>query len=163
MTDRNMTPTLPHLCHEVSAASAGTIPDAELLDRFISTRDEAAFELLVYRHGPLVLGVCRRLLDRPADVEDVFQATFLVLVRRGHQIGKRSSVGSWLYKVAFRLALRVRAKTKKLASRERPLALLGHEPVFEAKDDLIWRDLRPILDAEVQRLPEAFRVPFILC
>src|SRR5689334_22333368 len=87
----------------------GAASDAVLLERFISRRDQAAFETLVRRHGPMVLGVCRRLLHHWHDVEDAFQATFLVLVRRAAAIRKQDSVCSWLYGVAYRTALRARA------------------------------------------------------
>src|SRR5262249_17414359 len=113
-------PALADLCRGVCGSSSVATQDSELLDRFLNHKDETAFELLVWRHGPLVLGVCRRLLDRPTDVEDAFQATFLMLVRRGHQIGKRGSVGSWLYKVAHRIALRARSRAAKRNSVERP-------------------------------------------
>src|SRR5262245_41153300 len=128
-------------------AEAEGLSDASLLARWCELRDEAAFELLLWRHGPLVLGVCRRLLDRTEDVEDVFQATFLVLVRKAGAIRKAVSVSSWLYKVAYRLALRVR--------RERnvgPVTAEMAEDLAESRpDDLLWRDLRPVLDEEVQR------------
>src|SRR5262245_26267035 len=82
--------------------------DGALLQRFVDRRDEAAFTALVQRHGPLVLGVCRRLLGQAQDAEDAFQATFLVLARRAASIRKREAVGSWLYGVAHRVALHAR-------------------------------------------------------
>src|ERR1700687_4785819 len=84
------------------------LTDVELLERFVAHRDEAAFEVLVWRHGPLVLGVCRHVLRHEQDAEDAFQATFLVLVRKARSIGKREAVGSWLYRVAYRVALRAK-------------------------------------------------------
>src|SRR5437867_4381288 len=83
--------------------------DQDLLDRFARHRDEAAFADLVRRHGPMVLGVCRRVLRHEQDAEDVFQAAFLVLVRKAESIRRQESVGGWLYRVAYRLALRARA------------------------------------------------------
>src|SRR2546428_12127472 len=80
--------------------------DGELLDRFCAAREEAAFGLLVQRHGPMVLAVCRRILHNLHDAEDAFQATFLVLVRKASSIRKRGSLGSWLHGVARRIALR---------------------------------------------------------
>src|SRR4051794_41509389 len=80
-------------------------PDGELLARFVATRDEASFEALVRRHGPMVLGVCRRLLGHH-DAEDVFQATFLVLARKAASVVKRESVGCWLHGVARHTAWR---------------------------------------------------------
>src|SRR5207248_9906803 len=96
------------LCRRLSAH--GGLPDAQLLDRWIAARDEAAFELLLRRHAPLVLGVCRRLLPHSQDVEDAFQATFLLLLRKAGSIRKRDALGSWLDTVAYRVALRARGQ-----------------------------------------------------
>ena len=84
------------------------LTDAELLQRFVAQRDEAAFEVLLWRHGPMVLQVCRRVLGQEQDIEDAFQATFLALVRKGAAIGRREAVAGWLYRVAYRVALRDR-------------------------------------------------------
>jgi DNA-directed RNA polymerase specialized sigma24 family protein len=83
-----------------------------LLARFVAWRDEAAFELLVWRHAPVALGVCRRLLDDPGDVEDSFQACFLILARRAGAVGRRGSVGGWLHTVARRAAPAARARVQ---------------------------------------------------
>jgi Sigma-70 region 2 len=91
------------------AGTAAGLDDGELLDRFIDRRDEAAFAALLARHGRLVWGACRRVLHEPADIEDAFQATFLVLARKGAALKKRRQLGTWLYKVAHRIALRARA------------------------------------------------------
>src|SRR5262249_6115735 len=88
----------------IGTRGAGGLADADLLQRWLAQRDEAAFELLLWRHGPMVLGLCRRLLGDAQDAEDALQATFLVLVRKAGSIGKRASLGSWLYKVASRVA-----------------------------------------------------------
>src|SRR5262249_29863998 len=85
------------------------LSDAELLERYARTADEAAFELLLWRHGPMVLGVCRRVLRRAEDAEDAFQATFLTLVRKAGSVRRAAAVGAWLYQVAYRLALRAPA------------------------------------------------------
>ena len=82
----------------------------QLLERYLDRRDEIAFEALVARHGPMVLGVCRRMLANPTDVDDAFQATFLVLVRRARQLGPRDAIGPWLHGVAIRVALRARSE-----------------------------------------------------
>ena len=96
------------LRHLRSGCGAGgfiqDLTDGEVLERFASQREEAAFSLLVQRHGPMVLAVCRRMLRDSHGVEDCFQATFLVLVRRAASICKKGSVGSWLYAVALRIA-----------------------------------------------------------
>src|SRR5262249_24569164 len=129
-------------------------------ERFVRRRDEAAFEALVWRHAPLVLGVCRRVLRHEQDAEDAFQATFLTLVRKARSIGRKQSVGSWLYKVAYRAAVQAKAAAGRRAAREKPWA---GEPAGEPSEDVIWRDLRPVLDEEVGRLPARYRVPFVLC
>jgi RNA polymerase sigma factor (sigma-70 family) len=137
------------------------LSDAQLIERFVARRDEAAFELLVWRHGTMVLNLCRRLLRQEQDAEDAFQATFLVLARKARSIGKRESCASWLYKVAFRVALAARTVLAVRAARERPCP--DELPAVEAPDDLAWRDLRPVLDEEVRRLPEKYRAAFVLC
>jgi RNA polymerase sigma factor (sigma-70 family) len=141
----------------VSEGSAG-LADGELLERVVGQHDEAAFEVLVWRHGAMVLSLCRRLLRREHDAEDAFQATFLVLLRKARTIGKRQALGSWLYKVAFRVALRLRDQQR--SRREQPEVDL---PAGDAMPEWIWRDLRPILDEEVHALPEKYRTPFVLC
>jgi RNA polymerase sigma factor (sigma-70 family) len=133
--------------------------DGALLARFCLARDEAAFEILVRRHGPLVWGVCTRLLGAGADAEDAFQATFLVLVRKAHGLRRPERLGPWLYGVARRVALRIRAA----AARRREQALEDAAMATGASPDLVWKDLRPVLDEEVGRLPEKYRMPFILC
>ncbi len=134
--------------------------DRQLLDDFTAQRDETAFDELVRRYGPMVLGVCRRILNASADVEDAFQATFLVLVRKAHRIKKRASVASWLYGVAYRTAARARSDLARRRFHEkRVLTMTAFEPVPEA----VWRDLRPILDEEVNHLPAKYREPLVLC
>jgi RNA polymerase sigma factor (sigma-70 family) len=148
------------LCRAAGPASAAGLGDAQLLERFVQARDEAAFEVLLWRHGPMVLGLCRRLLRRDADVEDAFQATFLTLVRKAGAISRRAALGSWLYKVAYRVALRARGHCARQARRERPLGeVAAPEPVHP----LVWQDLRPLLDEEIHRLPERYRAAFVLC
>src|SRR4051794_38891206 len=100
--------------------SVAGMTEGQLLERFVSRRDEAAFEALVARHGPMVLGVCRRVLSDPNDVEDAFQATFLVLVKKAGTLRRRDLLGNWLYGVAFRVATRSRADAARRFLRERP-------------------------------------------
>jgi RNA polymerase sigma factor (sigma-70 family) len=135
-------------------------PDADLLRRFIAGRDEAAFEALLRRHGPMVLAVCRRVLDNEADAEDAFQAVFLVLVRRAAAVGRHESVGSFLHGVALRTALRARTDLASRRQHERQAAAM---PGTEPTPDPVWHDLRPVLDEEVARLPGKYREPFRLC
>src|SRR5262245_51486201 len=109
MADRPLSDLLRHL-RRAAGPPAGVVSDADLLGRFADRRDEAAFEALVWRHGPLVLGVCRRLLGRGPDAEDAFQATFLALARKAAAVRRRAAVGPWLYTVARRAALRARGR-----------------------------------------------------
>jgi RNA polymerase sigma factor (sigma-70 family) len=151
---------LRHLRWRAGRELAGGLTDAELLRRFAGRRDEAAFEVLVWRHGPTVLGVCQRLLRHPQDAEDAFQATFLAFVRGAASIGRRDSVGSWLYRVAFRIGLKAKARAAQRARHgQRALESAADPPA----EDVIWRDLRPVLDEEVNRLPERYRRCVILC
>jgi RNA polymerase sigma factor (sigma-70 family) len=134
--------------------------DAQLLEGFILRRDAAAFELLLRRHGPMVLGVCRRLLGNEADAEDAFQATFLVLVRRAAQVVPREQVGNWLYGVAYRTALKARAMNGKRRARERQA---GARSAVAAGPLEHWPELQAILDQELERLPPKYRAPVVLC
>src|SRR5436305_14576538 len=111
MASGELQKTMAYLRRLADAGEAGALSDAELLDRFVRSRDEAAFEVLVWRHGPLVLGVCRRVLRNEADAEDAFQAAFLTLARKAHTVARHASVASWLHKVAFRIALKARTRS----------------------------------------------------
>jgi RNA polymerase sigma factor (sigma-70 family) len=143
--------------------SAGTT-DAQLLDRFVRQHDQAAFEALMCRHGPMVLGVCRRVLRHAQDAEDAFQAAFLQLARKAASVGKRGSVGGWLYTVAYYLALRAKDRAARRGRVEKPLT----EPPIDERgldpaDAAAWRDLRRVLDAALEEVPEKFRTAFVLC
>jgi RND family efflux transporter MFP subunit len=160
MARRTLNEVVRYLQHLTDAQNGSGLSDAELLERYVRQRDEAAFELLLWRHGVLVLNVCRRILNREADAEDAFQATFLAFVRKAPTILRRGSVASWLYKVAYRVALEARARARKTAARERP----GTELLtVQSETSSLWDDLRPILDEELHRLPERLRRPFVLC
>jgi RNA polymerase sigma factor (sigma-70 family) len=138
----------------------GEVPDAALLERFVTDHDEAAFETLVHRHGPMVLGVCRHLLLSTNDAEYAFQATFLVLVRKASAIKRRAQLASWLYGVAYRTALRARqTKTRRHAREKQGVEMIAEKPCCE---DLA-REMRPALHEELNRLPEKYRVPVVLC
>ncbi len=136
------------------------LSDGELLERFAAHRDEAAFALLVQRHGPMVQAVCRRVLHDAHGAEDCFQATFLVLVRRAASIREKGCVASWLYAVALHVASRARAQAAARRQRERRAANM---PRAEVLDELTWRELCSVLDEEVGRLPEKYRAPLVLC
>jgi RNA polymerase sigma factor (sigma-70 family) len=141
---------------------SASVTDAELLERFLSRRDEAAFELLVWRHSKTVLGVCRRVLRDEHEAEDAFQAAFIALACRATAIRKHASVGGWLYRVAYRVALDARARKARRVAGRQPLddpPTGVRDPVAEAEG----RELGELLDAEVNRLPEKYRVPFLRC
>ena len=140
--------------------AVGMLSDGQLLDRFVERREASAFEAIVERYGPLVWGVCRRVLRDHHDAEDAFQATFLVLARRAASVMPREKLGNWLYGVAFQTAMKARATRAKRRVRERP-AWEMTEP--EAVRDEHADELLSRLDREVARLPEKYRMPIILC
>jgi RNA polymerase sigma factor (sigma-70 family) len=149
---------LRRFLRSVPAAEDNT--DAHLLERFVARRDESAFETILQRHGPMVLGVCRRLLRHTEDAEDAFQATFLILARKAAGLRRRELLGPWLYGVATRTATRARVELAKRRAREQRVIPRASEP---PDDGPLWRDLRPVLDEEVGRLPERYRGAFVLC
>jgi RNA polymerase sigma factor (sigma-70 family) len=137
----------------------GAPTDGELLKRFLARRDEAAFAALVGRHGQMVLNVCYRVARNPHDAEDAFQATFLVLAQKAARVVPER-VGSWLCGVAYRTALQARGLRARRRSREMSLEDQP-EPTVEAEP--AWDDLRPVLDQELSRLPEKYRLVLVLC
>ena len=134
--------------------------DGQCLDCFLATGDQAAFAALVQRHGPMVLSVCRRVLPNLPDAEDAFQATFLVLARKAASIRKRGSLSSWLYGVAYRIARKAQEADMRRRAREKQVP---HIPQQSTLSDAAWRELRTILDQELDRLPEKYRAPLVLC
>lgn len=134
------------------------LSDAHLLECFLDRRDEAAFEALVRRHGPMVLGVCRRILGHSQEVDDAFQCTVLVFVQKAASIRSRASLGGWLYSVAYRTALQARAARARRREQETPMV-----DVPQAEPEPAWPDLLARLDRELSRLPEKYRVPVVLC
>jgi RNA polymerase sigma factor (sigma-70 family) len=151
---------LRHLQKLSQAQEARDLTDAELLERFRRCREEAAFTILLHRHGPMVLAVCRRLLHDPHAAEDAFQATFVVLVRKANSIRKHASLASWLYGVAQRVAARARVQAARQRSRERRAPVMSHEPPL---DETTWQELQAVLDEEMGQLPERYRAPLVLC
>jgi RNA polymerase sigma factor (sigma-70 family) len=147
----------------VAAGQADRVPDGELLERFALRHEEAAFEALVRRHGPLVWGVCRRVLRSPHDAEDAFQATFLVLAQKAASVGRRGSLGGWLHRVAFHAALkaRVRAANSRRAGSVGDRREPGSTP--DPLAEVTGRELLAVLDEELARLPEKYRAPLVLC
>jgi RNA polymerase sigma factor (sigma-70 family) len=160
MASGPMTAVLRHLHRLATPLGAEQPPDRHLLERFLASRDEAAFAALVRRHGTMVLGVGRRLLHDAHAAEDVFQATFLILARQAASIRKRQAVGSWLYGVAYRVAARARDAAASRCRRERRApALRPTDPAAE----VTWRELGAVLDEELRRLPDGCRAPLVLC
>jgi RNA polymerase sigma factor (sigma-70 family) len=149
---------LRHLRQTVKPA-AGALTDGELLRRWACHGDEAALEVLLWRHGPMVLGVCRRVLRHEQDAEDAFQATFLTLVRRASAIRDGQALAAWLHCVAVRAALAART-----SERQCPITVAQLPDIPAATSDaLATHDIGPVLDEEIARLPEKYRRPFVLC
>jgi RNA polymerase sigma factor (sigma-70 family) len=151
-----MNGVIRHLRRAVLPGADG-VTDGRLLEDFRARRDEAAFEALLLRHGPMVLGVCRRVLRQQQDAEDAFQATFLVLARKAASI-RTQAVGNWLYGVAFRTAMKAKLMTAKRRIKERQA-----EPMPRPEPEEDWRELLPLLDRELNRLPDRYRAPVVLC
>ena len=154
-----------------SHGTVAGLSEAELLERFVTHRDDAAFEALMTRHGPMVLGVCRQLLRDPNDVDDAFQATFLVLVRKAGTLRRCDLLGNWLYGVAYRVATRARVmasrRNDRVAAFQRQIVAVAAEGRGPA-DNRISNgmqdfELKPRLHEEVHRLPEKYRAPIVLC
>ncbi|HZY86758.1 MAG TPA: sigma-70 family RNA polymerase sigma factor, partial [Gemmataceae bacterium] len=159
MAQAHLSAVLRHLRRRAGANLGEGATDGQLLERFAARRDEAAFEALVERHGPMVLAACRRVLHDRHEAEDVFQATFLVLARKAAALDRRPSVSSWLYTVAYRLALKARAG----AARRQATTGPPRPGPPDALAELTGRELCAILDEELHRLPEKYRAPLILC
>ncbi|MCI0639855.1 MAG: sigma-70 family RNA polymerase sigma factor [Gemmataceae bacterium] len=136
--------------------------DFELLTRFVGG-EEAAFTVLVERHGPLVLGLCRRVLQNADDADDACQATFLVLARKASALRKRKGLGGWLHGVAYRVAANLRRQRARRLRREHSAASSPHRPHSPEGRDVTWGELQTVLDEELQRLPDRYRAPLILC
>ena len=144
----------------VNARQAAESTDSHLLECYVANREEAAFAALVRRHGGMVWGVCRRVLADANDADDAFQATFLVLVHKAAALRGRESLAGFLQGVAWRLARRVKADAARRQARERRAEA---ERSADAGEDVMHRDLRQVLDEELDRLPEKYRTPLILC
>lgn len=141
-------------------ADMDALSDARLLERFAVERDASAFEVLLRRFGPMVFAVCHRILNDVHAAEDAFQATFLVLARKAPSLTRQALVGNWLYGVAYRTAKRAKADAARRLARERQVVMpTPSDPLQE----VVWRDLRPVLDEEIHGLPDKYRRPFVLC
>ena len=151
-------PVTPLPCQTAGPPADADLADPHLLERFVSARDEAAFAVLVRRHGPMVLGVCRRLLHDTHEAEDAFQATFLVLAHKARSIGRPESLGAWLHGVAYRTAARARQAARRRARQREAAAMPDGDPAAE----VVWRELREVLDEELGRLAQKYRAPLVL-
>ncbi|HLN32515.1 MAG TPA: sigma-70 family RNA polymerase sigma factor [Gemmataceae bacterium] len=151
---------LRHVRRLGNVSNAVHVADNELLRRFAEQRDEAAFEMLVRRHGAMVLRVCRRVLPHVHDAEDVFQAAFLVLARKAAALRWQQSVGHWLYEVAYRLAQKARVEAARRSARS---ARVPERPAPDPLAEITGRELQTALDEELARLPVKYRAPLVLC
>jgi RNA polymerase sigma factor (sigma-70 family) len=141
-------------------AQEGGLSDGQLLARFIDQRDQAALAVLIERHGSMIWGVCRRLLPSHHDAEDAFQAACLVLVRKAASIRPRELVGNWLYGVAYQTAKNARAMLAKRRVHEKQVSAM---PQPEMRRRHAWHDVQGLLDEELSRLPDKYRVAIVLC
>lgn len=160
MAISQMSGVIQHLRRTVLLRDGAGLTDGQLLEDYISRRDETALAALVHRHGPMVWGVCCRILRDHHDVEDAFQATFLVFVRKVASIASRELVANWIYGVAHQTALKARATVARRKGRERQVTQM---PEPAAAEHGHWHDLQPVLDAELSRLPDRYRAVIVLC
>ena len=160
MATNPMSEFIQHLRRVMAQRDGAGLTDGQLLEDYIRRQDKAALAALVQRHGPMVWGVCRRVLCNYHDAEDAFQATFLVLVRKATSIMPRDMVANWLYGVAHQTALKARAIAAKRCARERQVREMP-EPAAAEQDP--WRDLQPLLDQELSCLPDKYRAVIVLC
>jgi RNA polymerase sigma factor (sigma-70 family) len=152
---------LRSLTRGMAAETLMDLSDRHLVERFLGTGDKAVFDALVRRHGPMVYRVCWRVLQHAQDCEDAFQSTFLVLAQKLGTVRSLDSLASWLHGVAHRVALKARAQAAHRRRHEREAA--NANTYVGPPDEIAWRDLRTVLDAELARLPEKLRLPLILC
>jgi RNA polymerase sigma factor (sigma-70 family) len=160
MATRQISTILQQIRRAALAQDGAGMTDGQLLESFLAQHDEAAFESLLRRHGPMVLGVCYRILRNQHDAEDAFQATFLVFARKASSVRPRERIANWLHGVAHRTALKARTFKTKSQVRERQVSQV---PEPEAVENDHWNDLQPVLDEELGRLPENYRLPLLLC
>jgi RNA polymerase sigma factor (sigma-70 family) len=161
MTQTRPQSILSYLRKVLGTPAGGGVTDAELLSRFVQARDEAAFELLLWRHAAMVLHVCRRLLREDEAAADAFQATFLIFVRKAASISRREALGGWLYRVAYHTALKAREQKFRRQSVEQEASRLD-VPVPEA-DAAEQREIQRLICEEVNRLPARYRTPIVAC
>jgi RNA polymerase sigma factor (sigma-70 family) len=160
MSSAHVGAALRHIRRLATARHDLELPDHQLLERFATQQDQDAFAALLRRHGPMVLGVCQSALRNLHDAEDVFQATFLVLARKAGSIHRREAVSGWLHRVAYHLAMDARASAaRRRILEKRAVTMPSADPVL----DMSLRELHGVLNEELQRLPEEYRAPLVLC
>jgi RNA polymerase sigma factor (sigma-70 family) len=160
MRQSTLTTVLEQLRQTFAVQAARDVTDCELLQRYVADGDQAAFTVLVQRHGPMVLTLCRRILGDVHAAEDAFQATFMVLARRARSLKRRRPLGGWLYAVARRIALKARVRNRARLEREGQASPMSKPDLL---DELSWQEVRGILDQEIGRLPVKYQVPIVLC
>jgi RNA polymerase sigma factor (sigma-70 family) len=151
---------IQHLRRVALRKDGAGLTDAQLLQEYLSRQEEAALAALVHRHGPMIWGVCRRVLRNYHDAEDAFQATFLVFVRKAASIASPELLANWLYGVAHQTALKARATAAKRKTREMQVKQM---PEPAAAENELWNDLQPLLDQELSRLSDKYRSAIVLC
>ena len=160
MADVPLARATRELCHVVRRGGDLELSDGQLLTQFATRHDEAAFAELVCRHGPMVVGVCRRVLGNAHDAEDACQVAFLILARKAAGAVRQQTIAGWLHAVAYHVALRERARRRRRQRQERQAEMVPPEPTMT---DLDRHDLRQVLDEELRRLPQKYRTPLVLC
>src|SRR5262245_20543643 len=158
MATASMSTFLRRLTRGMAAETFRDQSDRQLAERLLAGREEVVFEAIVRRHGPMVYRVCWRVLQQEQDTEDAFQATFLILAQQVRTVRRPASLASWLHGIARRVALKARAQGATRRRHEQKAATANFPP-----EEVPWRELRTVLDAELERLPEKWRSPLILC
>jgi RNA polymerase sigma factor (sigma-70 family) len=156
-----LNPAIRYLRHVFADQGPRDRTDGELLRDFLVSNDQHSFAQLVKRHAAMVLGMCRHVLHHEQDAEDAFQATFLILARQASRIRKHESLASWLHGVAYHMANDARKAATRRRRHEEDVAVAPSLPT--PGTELAWREVRAILDEEIERLPIIYREPFILC
>jgi RNA polymerase sigma factor (sigma-70 family) len=159
MAKENLNVLLKRLTRGLASEALNDLSDEQLLEQFIGQGKDAAFETIVRRHGPMVYRVCWRMLRHTEDAEDAFQATFLLLAKKASSIRKRASLASWLHGVAARSASKTQAQSALRSRHEKKVPTIPSVPTDEAG----WKEVRSLLDDELQALPDKHRLPLILC
>jgi RNA polymerase sigma factor (sigma-70 family) len=164
MSAANLSTFLRRLSDTVAAGALNDLSDRQLVERALAGHDEAIFRAIIHRHGAMVYRVCCRVLRHDQDVEDAFQNTFLILAQNLASLRRHASLASWLHGVAHRVALNARGRAATRLRHEQRAGMRTQEPAAAAPvEDLTWKEVRAVLDDELGRLPERWRLPLILC